>query len=172
MTPTLTKYTVPRELVSEAFEGQVDFAWWRILDKACPREKLGLGVPESVLHRKNDTRFHAGGSEATGARDVGAATGAQEAAAEVVGASASGSTDCAVVVAAPSAVSELPQPTRATLRQLSRLMPDDSDAREKRRRQVTVALVERVKKVAAEGRYSGPDADDSTPVEFWARSVL
>ena len=81
-------------------------------------------MSELVLRRKNDARFaagdseatgaRAGGSEATGARGVGAATGAQAAAAEViVTTKAFGSTEAAVVVAAPSAVSE--QPSRARL---------------------------------------------------------
>ena len=49
---------------------------------------------------------------------------------------------------------------------------DDADAREERRRQVTVELVDSVEKAAAAGRYSSPDANDSTTVEFWARSAL
>ena len=76
---------------------------------------------------------------ATGAQ---AATGAQGAAAEVIDTSASGSTNCAVVVAAPSDVSEQQQPPRTTLRQLTRLASDDTDSREKRMRQVTIDLVD------------------------------
>ena len=68
LAPALAKYKVPPELVSEASEGQVDFSRWHILDKSCPREKLGLGVSEIVLHMKHDTRFIAGDSQATGAK--------------------------------------------------------------------------------------------------------
>ena len=61
---------------------------------------------------------------------------------------------------------------QATLRELTRLASDDADARERRKHQVTVELVDSVKKAVAAGRYSSPDANDSTTVEFWARSVL
>ena len=182
LAPALAKYKVPPELVSEASEGQVDFSRWHILDKSCPREKLGLGVSEIVLHMKHDTRFLAGDSQATGAkagdseatgakaRGEGAATGAQAEAVEVSVIKASASTAAAVVVAAPSAVSE--KPGQTTLRELTRLASDDADASERRKHQVTVELVDSVKKAVAAGRYSSPDANDSTTVEFWARSVL
>ena len=41
MAPALAKYTVPNELVANASEKQIDLASRHILDKACPREKLG-----------------------------------------------------------------------------------------------------------------------------------
>jgi hypothetical protein len=172
LAPALTKYKVPSELVAATSEGQVDLASWHVLDKACPREKLGLGVSEIVLHLKNDTRFLAGDSDPTGSGQAGVARGPQAAAAVVTDTSASARSDGAMVVAAPSAVSEAPQPPRHSLRQLTRMTSDDSDARDRRRRQVTADLVESVKKAAAEGRYSSPDATDATTVEFWARSVL
>jgi hypothetical protein len=172
LAPGLTKYKVPSELVAATSEGQVDLATWHVFEKACPKEKLGLGVSEIVLHLKTDTRFLAGDSEATGASQAGVPRGPQAAAAILTDTSASGSTDGALVVAAPSDVSEQPQPPRPTLRQLTRMTSDDSDARHRRRRQVTADLVDSVKKAAAEGRYSSPDATDSTTVEFWARSVL
>jgi hypothetical protein len=131
LAPALTKYKVPNELVVAASEKQIDLASWHVLDKACPREKLGLGVAEVVLHLKNDTRFLAGDSEATCARPVviatGAhtATGAQAAAAEVIDTSAFGSANCAAVVAAPGDVSEQRQPPRTTLRLLTRMTSDD-----------------------------------------------
>ena len=134
LAPALTKYKVPNELVVNVSEKHIDLASWHILDKSCPREKLGLGVAEVVLHMKNDTRFLAGDSEATCASPVvvainaQAATGAQAAAVEVIDTSASGSTNCAAVVAAPGDVSEQQQPPRTTLRQLTRLASDDTDS--------------------------------------------
>jgi len=58
------------------------------------------------------------------------------------------------------------------LSRLSRELQPQARCREKRWRQVTVDLVDNVKTAAAAGRFSSPDANDSTTVEFWARSVF
>ena len=58
------------------------------------------------------------------------------------------------------------------LSRLSRELQPQARCREKRWRQVTVDLVDNVKTAVAAGRFSSPDGNDSTTVEFWARSVF
>ena len=58
------------------------------------------------------------------------------------------------------------------LSRLSRELQPQARCREKRWRQVTVDLVDNVKIAVAAGRFCSPDGNDSTTVEFWARSVF
>lgn len=174
--PDVACYQVSAATIEEQAMGcQLDLQKYYVVDQACPRQLLGMGVSQVVLQmkavdrvvRQVDSHVDAA-SEVSGFTGRASTASPQPKALLDVGGFAAAAAPGAAVPAATGAVAEdSPRPSPPATKKSRTLERGHSDPAV-----VTKELLHNMRSAAEAGAFYSTDPNDHKTVEFWARWTL